>query len=116
MPDFITLDGLVRQHAASAPARIAVVEGERQLSYAAFDQLIDAVAAGLQADGVAARDVISICASSSVEYAATFLGALRAGIAVAPLAPSSTPTDFTAMLKDSGAKVLFMDTGAAAAM
>jgi long-chain acyl-CoA synthetase len=116
MPDFITLDALVRQHAASAPARIAVVEGERQLSYAAFDQLIDAVAAGLQADGVAARDVISICASSSVEYAATFLGALRAGIAVAPLAPSSTPTDFTAMLKDSGAKVLFMDTGAAAAM
>jgi len=62
------------------------------------------------------RDVIAICALSSIEYVATFLGALRAGIAVAPLAPSSTPADFAAMRKDSGAKLLFMDAATAATM
>src|SRR5216683_1324570 len=58
MPEFITLDALVRQTAESAPARVAV----------------------------------------------------------APLAPSSTPHDFAAMVKDSGARLLFMDGATAAAM
>jgi acyl-CoA synthetase (AMP-forming)/AMP-acid ligase II len=116
MPDFIALDALVGLTAAIASDRIAVVDGERQLSYDDLDELIDRVAAALQADGLRPRDVISICALSSIEYVATFLGALRAGVAVAPLAPSSTPQDFAAMVKDSGAKVLFMDETTAAAM
>jgi acyl-CoA synthetase (AMP-forming)/AMP-acid ligase II len=116
MEDFITLDALVRQTAVRAPARLAVVDGDRQLTYGEFDDLVDRVAAALQAAGLKPRDVISVCAYSSVEYAAPFLGALRAGVAVAPLAPSSTATDFAAMVKDSGAKVLFMDAAAAAAM
>lgn len=116
MPDFITLDALVRRTAAAAPARIAVIDGERRLAYAAFDALIDRVASALQADGLRPGDVISICALSSQEYVATFLGALRAGVAVAPLAPSSTPADFAAMVKDSAAKVLFMDAATASVM
>ena len=116
MPDFIALDALVGQTAAAAPDRIAVIDAERQLGYAGLNDLIDRVAAALQADGLRPRDVISICGLSSIEYVATFLGALRAGVAVAPLAPSSMPHDFAAMVKDSGAKILFMDEATAAAM
>ena len=116
MPDFIALDALIGQTAAIAPDRIAVIEGDRKLSYDDLDELIDRVAASLQADGLKPRDVISICALSSIEYVATFLGALRAGAAVAPLAPSSTPQDFAAMVKDSGARMLFMDETTAATM
>src|SRR6185295_15351224 len=116
MPDFIALDALVGQTAATAPDRVAVIDGERQLSYDELDELIDRVAAALQGSGLRPRDVISICALSSIEYVATFLGALRAGVAVAPLAPSSSPQDFAAMVKDSGAKILFMDEATAAAM
>jgi long-chain acyl-CoA synthetase len=65
MPDFITLDALVRRTAASAPARVAVTDGDRQRSYAELNDLIDAVAAALQADGLAPRDVIAICAYSA---------------------------------------------------
>jgi acyl-CoA synthetase (AMP-forming)/AMP-acid ligase II len=116
MPDFVALDALVGQTAAIAPDRIAVIDSDRQLSYDDLDELIDRVATALQADGLRPRDVISICALSSIEYVATFLGALRAGVAVAPLAPSSTPHDFAAMMKDSGAKILFMDEVTGAAM
>jgi len=116
MPEFITLDALVRNTARATPDRIAVIDGERQLRYAAFDALIDRVAAALQRDGVKPRDAISICALSSIDYVATFLGALRAGVAVAPLAPSSTAHDFAAMVQDSGAKILFTDDFAANAM
>ncbi|ABD86912.1 class I adenylate-forming enzyme family protein [Rhodopseudomonas palustris] len=116
MPEFISLDALVRQTAAEAPQRSAVIDGDRTINYAEFDDLIDRVAASLQADGLQPRDVIAICALSSIEYVVTFLGALRAGVAVAPLAPSSLPRDFAAMLEDSGAKILFMDATTIAAM
>src|SRR3954471_22548978 len=114
MPDFITLDALVRDTAASKPTKIAVIDADRQIDYAAFDALIDRIAASLQASGLKPRDAISICALSSIEYAAVFLGALRVGVAVAPLAPSSTPADFAAMVKDAAAKILFMDDSTAA--
>src|SRR3954452_9352887 len=116
MPEFIALDALVAQTAVSAPERLAVIDGERELAYTELNTLIDRVAAAMQADGLKPRDVISICALSSIEYVATFLGALRAGAAVAPLAPSSTPHDFAAMVKDAGASILFMDETTASAM
>ena len=116
MQDFATLDALVGHTAASAPSRVAIIDGDRKLSYAGLDDLINRAAAALQADGLVPRDVISICALSSIEYVAVFLGALRAGIGVAPLAPSSTPHDFAAMVGDCGAKILFMDETTATAM
>jgi acyl-CoA synthetase (AMP-forming)/AMP-acid ligase II len=116
MPDFISLDALVRNTAATSPTKIAVIDGERQIDYAAFNALIDRVAASLQANGLKPQDAISICALSSIEYAAVFLGALRVGVAVAPLAPSSTPVDFSAMVKDAAAKILFMDDATAASL
>nr|WP_249225392.1 class I adenylate-forming enzyme family protein [Tardiphaga alba] len=109
MPEFTALDALVRDTARRLPQKIAVIDPDRAVAYADFDALIDRIAASLQASGLKPQDTISICALSSIEYAATFLGALRAGIAVAPLAPSSTPADFAAMVKDAAAKILFMD-------
>ena len=116
MPDFITLDALVHNTAVAQPTKTAIIDDASSLTYAEFDALIDRVAASLQAEGFKPQDVISICAYSTIKYAATFLGALRAGIAVAPLAPSSTPADFAAMLKDGAAKILFMDGSAAELM
>ena len=59
-------------------------------------------------------EAIAVCAGASVEYAAVFLGALRAGVAVAPLAPGETAESLAGMLADSGAKLLFVDAGTAA--
>ena len=79
------------------------------MDYRGLDLLMDRVAASLQRDDVRAGDTVAICASSSVEYAAVFLGALRAGVVVAPLAPSSTPEGLVTMLRDCGARKLFLD-------
>jgi long-chain acyl-CoA synthetase len=74
---------------------------------------MDRIAASLQRDGLKAGDAIAICAAASVPYAAVFLGALRAGVAVAPLAPGSTPASLGRMMKDADARLLFLDTAAA---
>jgi long-chain acyl-CoA synthetase len=100
---------LVRGYAHERPAHPALVHERRVLDYGSLDTLMDRAAAALQRDGVRAGDVIAICAASCVEYGAIFLGALRAGVAVAPLAPSSTPEALATMLGDCGAKILFLD-------
>jgi len=107
----------IRLHARARPVQPAVIEGDERVTYAELDALMDRVAAGLQRDGlVAGRDSVAVCAHSSVRYAALYLGALRAGIAVAPLAPSVTPQAFASMLADAAPKRLFVDAAAHAAM
>ena len=111
--EFGTLPDLVRAHAAEEPGRIAFIVGDDQITYGEFDRWMDSVAGRLQALGATA---IAVCAGTSIAYAATFLGALRAGVVVAPIAPSSTPEQIAAMIRDSGAQVYFTDAAVAASM
>ena len=111
-PIFQRIPDLIRQHARARPARAALVQGATTLSYAELDALMDRVAASLQRDGLRAGDVIAICAHANPLYAAVFLGALRAGVTVAPLAPSVTVESFAGMLSDAGARWLFVDAAA----
>ena len=111
-PAYRTLSDLIREHARAQPDRAALVQGDDTLSYAALDALMDRIAASLQRDGVRPGDAIAICAQPSPRYAAVFLGALRVGVAVAPLAPSVTPEAFAAMRGDAQARWLFADAAA----
>ena len=111
-PPFQTLSALIRGHARARPAQPALVQGGTRMTYAELDALMDRIAASLQRDGLAPGASIAICAHSSPLSAAIFLGALRAGVVVAPLAPSATPESFAAMLGDAQAHWLFADAAA----
>ncbi|MDB6001524.1 MAG: putative acyl-CoA ligase [Rhizobacter sp.] len=111
--DWGVIADLVREHAAHAPDSLALVDPSKRLRYGELDALMDRVAASLQRDGIAPQRAIAICAASSVEYAAVFLGALRAGVAVAPLAPGSTPEGLARMASDANALLLFVDAASA---
>jgi long-chain acyl-CoA synthetase len=113
-PPFRAVPDLVREHARARPGRTALVQGERSVTWAQVDAMADRVAASLQRDGLAPNDSIAICSSNSLEYAAVFLGALRAGVAVAPLAIQSSPAQLAGMLADSGAQHFFVDRGVSA--
>lgn len=107
--DFGTLPALIRAHAEYRPRDPALVLDDRVVDYGTLDAMMDRVAAALQRDGVQPREVVAISASTSIEYAAVFLGGLRAGLAVAPLAPDTTPAGLAAMVADAGARILFLD-------
>lgn len=110
---FMVLSDLIRNHAQDQPEHLALIQDERVLNYAQLNALVDRVAVSLQRDGLRSGDAIAICASSSIEYGAVFLGGLRAGVAVAPLAPSSTAQSLVTMAADAGAKLFFVDAGVA---
>nr|WP_233575631.1 class I adenylate-forming enzyme family protein [Noviherbaspirillum saxi] len=95
------------------PTKPALVQDGTTLTYAELDALMDRIAASLQRDGIGPRDTIAICAGTSIPYAAVFLGSLRAGVAVAPLAPSSSADSLVTMAKDADARLLFLDQAVA---
>lgn len=105
--DYATLSDLVRAYAAERPDHPAVIDTDGLLTYGQLDARADRVAAALQRDG--ATKAVSIVSSSRNDYVTVYLGALRAGLAVAPLAPSSLPEQIVAMAQDADAQHLFLD-------
>ncbi len=112
LAEFTPLGDQIAAVARETPDRVAVQDEARALTYRELDALMDRVGAALQRDRVGAT--ISICAETSLAYLATFLGAARVGVAVAPLAPSATSASLAAMLADCGAQALFVDATTAA--
>jgi acyl-CoA synthetase (AMP-forming)/AMP-acid ligase II len=110
-PPFRAIADLVREHAAARPDQRALVQGGRSLTWGELDRMADRIAASLQRDGVLPQERIAICGANSIEYAAIFIGGLRAGAAVAPLPTGSQPAQLAGMLADSGARHFFVDAG-----
>ena len=114
--DFATLPDLIRAHAQERGDKIALAEAAGEIDYAALDALMDRIAAAMQRDGVRQGDAVAIVGAASIDYAAVFLGALRAGCVATPIAPSSTPDAIVAMIGDCAAPITFIDADAAAAL
>jgi len=115
-PDFGTLSELIAAHAAERPEHAAVIQDNSTLTYGELDARMNRVAAALQRDGVKPGHSIAIVAATCIDYVVIYAGALRAGLAVAPLPPSATPQQIAGMAEDSDAQHLFLDEAAELAL
>ena len=106
---FMFLSDVLRNHAAFRADKVALLDPTEQLTYGQLEQTLDHIAYTLQQAGLSEGDSVAICASNSVKYAALFMGVIRAGMVVAPLAPSSTAQSLLGMLSDCNAKLFFVD-------
>ncbi|RMB54028.1 acyl-CoA synthetase (AMP-forming)/AMP-acid ligase II [Sphingomonas sp. PP-CE-3A-406] len=113
---FATLPDLIRAHALERGDRTAVADAQGSIDYRTLDAMMDRVAAALQRDGMAPGTAVAIVAAPTTEYAAVFLGAVRAGCVATPIAPSATPAAIAAMIADSGAPLVFLDAENARAL
>ena len=112
--DFNDLPALLATHARQRPHAPAVVVGDEVLTYAALDAAMDRVAATLQHHGAGPGHTVALCAAASVAYVAVWGGALRAGLAVVPLAPGATALQLAEMAADASARWVFVDALVAA--
>ncbi len=114
--DFATLPDLVRAHAAERPDAVAAADAQRRLSWSELDQLTDRIAARLQQDGFAKGDRTAIAGLNSVEQMAVIIGTLRAGGVAGLVTNSATGEQMAAMIADTGARHLFLDSAAKASL
>ena len=103
---------LFAAHAQSERAAIVDlhVPGQpREISYRALDAMCNAVARGLARAGLNPGDRIGILSLNRVEFVATLLGAMRAGVVPVPVNVKLTADGIAFILKDAGARLVFTE-------
>ena len=75
----------IRHHARRRPGHTAIVYRDRDLSYAAFDALVDAAAAALAERGVVVGDRVGVALGDTPEHLAVLCGAARLGAVFVPI-------------------------------
>lgn len=100
----------IRANAAAHPTRVALECAGVTRTWAAFDARVNRIA-NLVLD-IAPKGLdtahIAILSPNSLDYAELFNGILRAGACVVPLSTMASPEALEKMLRDCGAKAIFV--------
>ncbi|SFF36086.1 amino acid adenylation domain-containing protein [Nannocystis exedens] len=96
----------IRANAAAHPERVAVVDGDRRLTYGALERRSGALAARLHALGVGPESLVAIGLERSVEAVVAVVAALRAGAGYVPIDPEYPADRIAFMLRDAAPRVL----------
>jgi acyl-CoA synthetase (AMP-forming)/AMP-acid ligase II len=100
------LPELIARHGKWRGARVALIEGERRLSWAQFEQDTARIANGLAAAGLGRGVRIALLMDNSLEFALLLFGILRAGCVAVPLNVSITDAAVAGMIEDAGARAI----------
>ncbi|MGN9822060.1 non-ribosomal peptide synthase/polyketide synthase, partial [Streptomyces sp. SD11] len=97
---------LIAAHADLSGDAVAVVAGERSLTYDGLLLRANRLAQRLRRAGVGPESVVALCLERGVDLAVAVLAVWQAGAAYLPLDPEYPSERLEFMLGDSGAKVL----------
>ena len=86
--------------------RLAVVDGDRQVTYRQFNLDSSKIAAALVAAGVQPGDHAALCAPNSYEWLAFYFGVLKAGAVAVTFSHMLTAAELPQILCDCQPKVL----------
>jgi long-chain acyl-CoA synthetase len=84
--------------ASADPASVAVIEGDRRLTYGALVDLVGRTAAGLRRRGVVPGGRVAVAAPAGLDGVVAYLGIQAAGCAAAMLNPRSPRPELEAQL------------------
>src|SRR4051795_8665738 len=79
------LADLIGRAASENPGKIALIDGDRTLTWSELAQAVDRLAAGVAARSLSPGDRLGLLLPNSIEFAVGYFGALRAGLVALPL-------------------------------
>jgi amino acid adenylation domain-containing protein len=106
--------GLVEEQVDRSPDAVAVVWGERELSYLELDRAANRLAWRLRAAGVGPERLVGVCLQRSPELVVALLAVLKAGGAFVPLDPGYPRERLRFMLEDADVTALVSERALAA--
>ncbi len=101
-----SLQNLFENQAAARPDAIAVMCGDRRMTYAELNASANQIAHGLQHMGIGHGSLVGLCVDRSIEMVAGLLGVLKAGAAYVPLDPENSPARLTFEVSHAGIAVV----------
>ncbi|GAA3508071.1 amino acid adenylation domain-containing protein [Streptosporangium album] len=109
-PAHRTLGEMAEAQAARTPDALALVAGERSLTFAELHRRANRLARRLRDSGVGPDSRVAICLDGTVDAAVAILAVLKAGGAYLPLDPEQPRDRLDFLLADSSAVVLVTDS------
>lgn len=103
----------VARHARRTPHRIAFRFGSRALTWAELEVRIQKLAAGFSARGVGPGDRVAVLMTNRPEFVETVLAVNFLGGIAVPVNFRLSPDEVIYILRDSGARILVIDSGLA---
>ena len=101
-----TIPDLFAEQVAALPDAVAVVSGDRRMTYRELDERSSQLAHHLAARGIGADRLVGVFLHRSCELMVALLGILKAGGAYVPLDPGYPADRLAFMVTDSGADLV----------
>ncbi|HZF11696.1 MAG TPA: amino acid adenylation domain-containing protein, partial [Thermoanaerobaculia bacterium] len=92
--------------AARTPGAVALLQGEREMTYGELNARANQLGHFLRQRGVVAGTFVGICLGRSFELVVALLGAIKAGACYVPLDPAYPSERWTHTLENAGIRVL----------
>jgi long-chain acyl-CoA synthetase len=109
MPTQLTIASGIREFAISNPRRIAVIDGDRSITFAELDDRSSRFANILLREGFGVGDRVAILSWNRLEYIELCAGAAKAGVTLVPLNPRGSAMEHEALIRRSGTRGLVFD-------
>ncbi|WP_433414229.1 non-ribosomal peptide synthetase [Microtetraspora malaysiensis] len=94
---------MVEEQVARTPDAVAVVAGDRRLTYAELNEAAGRVAERLRGSGAGPESLVAVCTEPCLELLPALLGVWKAGAGYVPVDPAYPADRVAYMLGDSGA-------------
>jgi acyl-CoA synthetase (AMP-forming)/AMP-acid ligase II len=108
-------DSLTRT-AAARPGQLAVVDGERRLTYAGFNAYVNRIAHGLAGLGYERGAALALASGNSAEFLAVYYACAKLGVVSVPINLGWRPDEVAYVLGHSGARGIVVESQLVAAM
>lgn len=97
---------LFQQQATQNPAKVAVIAGDENLTYAELNERANQLAHHLRSCGIGRESLVGICIDRSLEMAIGIVGILKSGGAYLPLDPDYPKDRLAFMVRDAQPRVI----------
>jgi amino acid adenylation domain-containing protein len=102
---------LFEQQATQNPAKVAVIAGDKQFTYAALNERANQLAHHLRSLSIGCESLVGICIDRSLEMAIGIVGILKSGGAYLPLDPDYPKDRLAFMVRDAQPAVIVTKSG-----
>jgi acyl-CoA synthetase (AMP-forming)/AMP-acid ligase II len=105
----LNMAGGIREFSRSSPHRVAVIDGDRELTFAALHERSNRLASGLLERGLRPGEPVAVLSGNRLEYFEIATALAKAGLPMVPLNPRNALADNAYILGHSQARALLLD-------
>ena len=109
MPTEMNIAHGIREFARCSPRRVAVVDQDRQLTFAELDDRSNRLACALLAAGLSAGDRVAVLSWNRLEFVEVATGIAKAGLLMVPLNPRGVAQEHAYIMDHSATRALIVD-------